>query len=264
MDWHNEALYDNPFTAELYDTLETQTDDVQLIRRLIQSDRRLKILEPFCGTGRILLPLAGDGHHMTGFDLSAAMTSRAVEKASAMGEDAHSRISIFQADVIHTEWPQGFDLVILGGNCLYELATPQEQEQVIVSANASLKSGGYVFLDNDHMEGELPSSWLAAGVRQSFPCGTTSDGIRVESTIETIWYDAQARLVRFRRRTTAEALSGSTRMWEYIQQKHPVSIAEMAGWLEGHGFVIEHHFGDREGQQYHPESPRSIFWARKA
>jgi SAM-dependent methyltransferase len=264
MDWHNEALYDNPYTAELYDTLETQTDDVQLIRRLIKDERGLQILEPFCGTGRILLPLAGDGHHITGFDLSSAMAARAVEKASAMGVDVQSRVSIFQADVIHTDWPQGFDLVILGGNCLYELATPQEQEQVIASAYNSLKSGGYVYLDNDHMEGELLSSWRETGVRQSFPHGTTSDGTQVESTIETIWHDAPARLVRFRRRTTAAVLSGSTRIWEYIQQKHPVSTAEMARWLEKHGFVIKHHFGDREGQPYHPESSRSIFWARKA
>ena len=63
--------------AEIYDGVETQTDDVKLIRRLIAGRGRLRILEPFCGTGRILIPLASDGHEIVGFDQSAPMLDRA-------------------------------------------------------------------------------------------------------------------------------------------------------------------------------------------
>jgi len=51
-----------PHIAEIYDQVETYTDDLYLIRRLIGGRVPLRILEPFCGTGRILIPLALDGH----------------------------------------------------------------------------------------------------------------------------------------------------------------------------------------------------------
>jgi hypothetical protein len=182
--------------------------------------------------------------------------------------------------VITTEWPSGFDLVILGGNCLYELATPEEQEYVIRSAEASLKPGGYVYVDNDHMEGELDLSWQQAGIRSGFPTGTCVDGTQVESTTETIWFDVHARLAKFHRTTRIDfpgsggvgghrppahrfGTSGKGFEVEYVQQKHPVSAVEVQAWLERYGFFIEKTFGNRAGNPYTPASERAIFWARK-
>ena len=51
-------MYDvDAHVAEIYDQLETKTADVDLIRRLVGPGNRLRILEPFCGTGRVLIPL---------------------------------------------------------------------------------------------------------------------------------------------------------------------------------------------------------------
>ena len=52
--------------AEIYDQIEMHTDDVTLLRKLIGGRGALRILEPFCGSGRILIPLALDGHHLVG------------------------------------------------------------------------------------------------------------------------------------------------------------------------------------------------------
>jgi hypothetical protein len=152
---------------------------------------------------------------------------------------------------------------VLGGNCFYELAMSQEQEGCIVSAAASLDPGGYVYVDNDHMEGDLAESWRKPGVNQGFPTGTCADGTRVESTMETIWYDAPRRLARFRRYTKVTLTDGSVVEKEYVQQKHPVSTVEVQTWLETHGFVIEQLYGDRAGNPYTKTSKRAIFWARK-
>jgi len=57
--------------ADIYDDHETTVEDVALVRRLIGHRRKLKIVEPFCGTGRILIPLAEDGHQMIGHDASS-------------------------------------------------------------------------------------------------------------------------------------------------------------------------------------------------
>lgn len=257
-------MYDiDSHIAELYDQSETYDDDVRLIRRLIGDRTALRILEPFCGTGRILIPLAQDGHELVGLDAAQGMLNRAQTKINTLTPAISARITLTFADVVPNAWPQGFDLVILGGNCFYELATPPEQAGCIASAAAALKPGGFVYVDNNHMEGPLAASWQQAGSRPGFPSGICTDGTRVESTTETIWYDIGARLARFRRSTRVTRPDGRQFEQTYEQQKHPVSCGEVQGWLRQFGFTIEALFGDRAGKPYVADSERAIFWARK-
>ena len=256
--------YFDSHVAEIYDQFETETDDVELIRRLLGGGKTLRILEPFCGTGRIMLPLAADGHELTGLDQSPAMLERARAKLAGLPEDVRKRVSMFRANVTRADWPKGFDVVILGGNCFYELSSPEEQEGCIASAAASLREGGHVYVDNDHMEGELHELWRRPGVRKTvFPTGVCADGTRLEGTTETLWFDAPKRLCRARRTITMTRPDGTRSSYEYVHQKHPVSAGEVRGWFAKYGFSIEADFGDRAGSTYVDASPRAIFWARK-
>ena len=262
---HNQL---NPYdadchVAEIYDQCVTGLEDVSLIRKLIAAHGPLEILEPFCGTGRILIPLALDGHFVHGIDQAKGMLHRAQQKAQQLSPGTHLRIQLTRGDAITSEWPLGFDLVILGGNCFYELATPEEQETCILQAFQALKSGGHLFIDNDHMEGNLADSWQDIGVVSPSLCGQCSDGTLVESTRETIWFDVPDRLARFRRRTKVTLPDGSIIEQETIQQKHPVGKGEVQGWLEKHGFTIEEMVGNHDRAPYDELSPRAIFWARK-
>ena len=66
MNVENFKAYDIDETmVEIYDQTETQTEDVQLLRELIGASSPRKILEPFCGNGCILIPLACDGHTLS-------------------------------------------------------------------------------------------------------------------------------------------------------------------------------------------------------
>jgi len=196
-------------------------------------------------------------------DQSAAMLGRARQKIQKLPPDVQERIRLAELDVLPNEWPAGFDLVVLGCNCFYELAAPEEQECCIVQAFRSLKPGGCLFIDNDHMEGELAAAWQDLGVIQPSLSGRCADGAVVESTRETIWSDAPGRLVRFRRRTKIVLPDGDVIEQEAIQQKHPVSKAEVQGWLEKQGFAIEAIYGDYHGGEYTDAAPRAIFWARR-
>jgi SAM-dependent methyltransferase len=257
--------YDADFhVAEIYDQSETELDDVDFIRKLIGKSGPLKILEPFCGTGRILIPLALDGHIVHGMDQSRGMLERAQQKVQNLAPDAQKRVSLSHADVLCEAWPCDFDLVILGCNCFYELATSDEQAKCIVQAFQSLKPGGQLFLDSDHMEGELAASWQDIGIVQPSLCGKCSDGTLVESTREAVWFDAPGRLARFRRRTRVTLPDGNTIEQEYIQQKHPVSQREVQDWLENYGFAIDDIYGNHDGVAYTDLSPRAIFWARRS
>jgi SAM-dependent methyltransferase len=262
---HNKT---NPYNieshiAEIYDQVETDTDDVVFIRKLIGAGPRLRILEPFCGTGRISIPLARDGHSLVGMDQAGWMLERARSKISRLSKDIQERITLLEQDVTSAEWPYGFDLVILGGNCMYELATPIEQEKVIGFAAASVKLGGFAYLDNDHMEGGLAEAWQKKGARIGFPTGVCSDGTSIESSLETIWCNVPDRLVKFRRISKAILPDGRSVEREYVQQKHPVSVSEIRTWLGGHGFDACRIYGDHKGDPFVEASERAIFWASK-
>lgn len=241
--------------AEYYDQIETGTDDIQFVRRRIEGLGSLRILEPFCGTGRILIPLAQDGHEIVGMDKARHMLDRAKTKIAELPDEVQARITLIRDDVIRDEWPRDFDVVILGGNCFYELATPREQECCIASAARSLKAGGHVFVDNDHMEGDLAEDWAKIEPEMRMKELTTfSDGVRLLRGCQTVGCDIPGRIWRARRKTMIEFPDGRTLEKEYIQQKHPVSIAEVRGWLDAHGFVVEHC----------DETPtRATYWARK-
>lgn len=264
MSLNEQNMYDlEAHIAEIYDRFETQKEDIEFIRKGIAADGTRRILEPFCGTGRILIPLALDGHEVVGLDQSKGMLERARMKIRKLAPDAQARIRLIEADAVNAGWPGDFDLVILAGNCFYELATAEEQEATIRAAAQALRPGGRLYVDNDHMEGELDPTWQEPEVNMAFPTATCEDGTRLSSSMETIWFDAARRLVRIRRRTQVRRADQSTFEREYIQQKHPVSVLEVQAWLEAHGFCIEGRYGDHEGSGYKDDSLRAIFWARK-
>lgn len=249
--------------AEIYDQVESHTRDVNLIRSLIGKGAPIRVLEPFCGTGRILIPLALDGHTLVGLDQAVGMLRRGGDKIAALDAPVSERISLAAADVIQDPWPGGFDLVLLGGNCFYELAAAEEQERCVAAAAGALKPGGYLYVDNDHMEGELAASWRQAGVRPGFPSGVCADGTRLESTTEVVWWDGPNRLARFRRRTRIIAPDGTSAEVKYEQVKHPVSAEEVRGWLSAYGFKILRTYGNHAGDPYHAAAERAIFWAQE-
>lgn len=260
----NELIYD-AYAAEVYDRYITQTEDIQLLRRLIGGRGPWRIFEPFCGTGRIAIPLALDGHEVVGMDQSEPMLDRARAKIDELGDAIRHRLALHRGDAVSDRWPRGFDLVLLGSNCFYELASPEEQKACIAAAARALTPGGYLFVDNDRMEGELAESWRVPGKHKArFPNGVSSDGTRVEGMTELIWCDPAARLWRARRITVLTFPDGSTKERERIQQKHPVSFGEVQGWLDMHGFVIEQTFGGQDGRAFTEKSTRATFWARKA
>jgi len=129
-------LYDlDAHITEIYDQSETYSDDIDLLRSLVAAQGAAshgwRILEPFCGTGRMLLPLAMDGHHLTGLDQAHGMLERLRHKLSALPEAVYRRVSLIETDLLQTRWPAGFDLAILGCNCLYEFGRPEDQRAVI-------------------------------------------------------------------------------------------------------------------------------------
>ncbi|MGD1994531.1 MAG: class I SAM-dependent methyltransferase, partial [Anaerolineae bacterium] len=92
-------MYDlDTHVAEIYDQLTTETADIAMVRRLLGGRTGLRILEPLCGTGRILIPLALDGHVVVGLERADGMLARARAKIGALPPEVEARITLRQAD----------------------------------------------------------------------------------------------------------------------------------------------------------------------
>lgn len=139
--WYEKLFADY---AKMYDTeIYTQgtIQEVDFIEREIGKNKRIKILDVGCGTGRHAVELARRGYDVTGIDLSEAQLKRAREKASAAGISAR----FLRKDARKAGFRQQFDLVIMiceGGFSLME--TDAENYAILTSCARALKDNGKI------------------------------------------------------------------------------------------------------------------------
>lgn len=141
--WYEELFlnyagkYDNePFT-------QGTTGEVDFIEKEIRFNKKTKILDIGCGTGRHAIELAKRGYTVTGVDLSEAQITRAREKAAR----ENVQVDFQQADARKLACEDEFDLVIMiceGGFSLME--TDKMNYAILESADRSLKKGSKLIL----------------------------------------------------------------------------------------------------------------------
>src|SRR5262245_16625869 len=92
--------------APLYDALVTDTSDLRIFR---EAARRVggPVVELMAGTGRLSVPLAEDGVHLTCVDSSPAMLAVLEAKLAARG----ARARIIRCDVRNLSLPECFELM---------------------------------------------------------------------------------------------------------------------------------------------------------
>lgn len=102
-------------------------------------DKKIRILDIGCGTGRHAIELTKRGYQVTGIDLSEAQLARGREKARADGLDIDFR----KLDARSLPFDQEFDLAIMiceGGFPLME--TDEMNFQILQSATRAIRTGG--------------------------------------------------------------------------------------------------------------------------
>jgi SAM-dependent methyltransferase len=119
------SLY-GPESARLYHML-TQHDTVA-IAELLELAQGVEgtILELACGTGRLTVPMAEQGHDMLALDLSPDMVAVLdgwLKEASA--ESYASRITTGVADMTDFSLGRTFNLIVLGGSAIWNAQVPQ-------------------------------------------------------------------------------------------------------------------------------------------
>ncbi len=107
----------------------------------------VKVLELGCGTGRILLPLACAGFHVTGIDNSDDMLALCEMRLGFENQDVQSRVKLCKADALTFSLDTKFDLVLAACNFLNHFRTTEDALQVLGRAKTHLNDKGTFILD---------------------------------------------------------------------------------------------------------------------
>ena len=254
------------WVADIYDQKETEMEDVDFLLSILGPAPK-RILEVCCGSGRILVPLAKAGHRVTGFDADECMLAKIPTKAEKLGN-----IEWRAADAVHGGWGEGFDVVMLAANILYNIVSDMDYEKAqalfIRKAAAALAPGGVVYIDYQPGGHCLVHPEKAAKRRNSRHEwvvweGRDGDGNYGKMSLFGGSYVPATRIDTFTRRFELTLQSGETIRQELPCSKHFATLEQLHGWLADAGFSIEQEYGDYQRSPISRKTHRAIILARK-
>lgn len=220
----------------------------------------LRILEAACGGGKLCVPLAKAGHHVTGIDQSESMLHHLRQKAATL-----PNLHVVQADMLTKSWGNGFDVVILGANLLVNIITERDskraQKNLLERAYDALKMGGRVFIDYD-CPWEI-SRWQPA----------TDEWICFEGTDDRNTYgryivvpgtaNDRTRIITGSRRWEIIPAAGNPFTHTETNVQYFPPLEQICTWLYRIGFTVESVNGGYGGEPFDREHRRAVIWARK-
>lgn len=241
----------------LYDLEHDEyTDDVEFLVELAAFGDG-PILELGCGTGRVLAPLAQDGHIVVGVDSSEAML-----QAGRVRLENSTNATLVVGNMIQPNLVPGgpFGMVISSLNSLMHLTNPEQQRAMITSARNTLIPGGRLIIDTlnpslpqlnhllntTHLEG----SWRTTDGTVIDKWGFRQPGNESQVLDTLIWYD----------QTSAEGVYQRTRTRFDLRYVHQSELALM---LESAGFAHVDWYGNYDLDPWDATSERIIAIAHK-
>lgn len=137
--WYEELFmnYSGNYEKEVF--TQGTLGEADFIEGEISHDKRKKILDIGCGTGRHSVELAKRGYSVTGIDLSGNMLAKANKKAA----DSGVKVKFLKRDARSFRFREKFDLAIMLCEGAFPLMETDEMNyQILKNAHRSLKKGG--------------------------------------------------------------------------------------------------------------------------
>lgn len=131
--------------ARFYDLDYGERDEDLLLIQQFAARCGSPLLELACGTGRALLPLARQGYHVTGVDVSPAML--AVARRQVAAEGLGERVSLVQADMRDLDLGTHFNMAFVVANSFMHMLSIDDQLAALARIHAHLSPGGLLVLD---------------------------------------------------------------------------------------------------------------------
>ena len=138
--------------AALYDfEYRRRRADVTFYRRLA-ADRMAcappgPVLDLACGTGRLLVPLAHDGHAVVGLDRSPAMLARAAARVRRLSPSRRQRCLLVRADLRAFALRPRFALAVCAFHSVQHLSTDSDLLRFLRAVRRSLRDDGWLAFD---------------------------------------------------------------------------------------------------------------------
>jgi SAM-dependent methyltransferase len=249
------ALYNDP---ELYDSLFPDARDSASVQdesrreRVLASERFYleeakksggRVLELACGSGRLTIPIAQKGIEITGADLSGSM----LETARAKARRADVDVQFVEADMRSFELPGKFSAILVPGNSLLHLFTPEDLTQCFRSVRRHLAADGRLIFDISKWD----IAMLARDPRERYPVLTVND-IAIE---ETASYDS-AQQIRHIVWYLSKPGTADYRIIDY--NLRVIFPQELLLLLDAAGFRLETRYGEFTREPFQSSSPRQV------
>ena len=212
------------------------------------------ILELGCGTGRITVPIAQDGHHVVGLDRSGAMLERAERRARR----ANVEVRWVEGDMRAFSFNEAFALVFVALNSFLML-DPNDRWSCLARVREHLAPRGRVAIDVFQpdpevvvgLDGGVADEWERVDPESSRPVRKfSSSRANVDGVTQRIWYDETDD-------DGAVQRIGGTTTLHYLYRREAELLFSEAG------FVIETLHGDYDGNPADAQSRKLLVVAKR-
>ena len=141
-------LSDDPYRdPHLYDLEYADHDEDIAYYKAMAWQAEGPVLELGCGTGRLTLPMASVGAHVTGVDLSEGMLTGLRARLADMPSDVRGRVEVLQGDFRTLALGRRFATVLWPFNALHHCRTDEELDASLEVLLAHLAPDGVIGLD---------------------------------------------------------------------------------------------------------------------
>ena len=214
------------------------------------------ILELGCGTGRVAIPLARDGHTVVGIDRSASMLDRARRRVRRA--KMQSRVKLIRGDIRHLPFPaKTFPLVMAPYGILQSLLEETLLMDTLTDVRRVLSRHGRFGLE---LVADLPA-WDEYANRVTLRGARGPHGKPIH-LVETVKQDRRNHITQFEQEFVEGRGRAATRKKFRLAFRN-LSVPQMVSRLEKAGLEVDALLGDYQGGPWDLRAEVWIIVARR-
>lgn len=251
------------FIAEFYDYVYTSENRAD-IDFFVKYAKKAKgdILELGCGTGRVLIPTAEAGCHITGLDFSSFMLEKCKDKIKKQPEKVQARVDLIKADMINFKIKKKFSLITTPFRPFQHLISVEAQKSCLKCIYEHLENKGLLILDlfQPYFPRLYDPKYLE---EEEIDTRTLPDKRILRRTSRTIAYHQDQQYKDEEINYYVTYPDGKEKVFK---QQFPFRYFfryEVEHLLNLCGFKVIDLFGDYNKGVFQPDSPEMIFVAQK-
>ncbi len=235
-------------------------DDVEMYRQFA-AQMGGTVLELGCGTGRVALPLARDGHQVAAVDISPDMLAALRAKLAQEPPDVAARVQVVQADMRRLALGREFALALCPLNTFMHMTTQADQLAALGSAYRHLAPGGRLIVD---VASPLAMLLIPAGEALSLQSELRDEvSGRTVQKFTSVRFDHARQMQYITLIYDEVGADGCVHRTTLRTELRYVFRFEMELLLERAGFTVEAVYGSADLEPYEALSENMIFVARR-